>query len=158
MVVSEIFYGIECNRCRRMYEGSEDHEYFSDEFQAEESAEENDWKTIGHRHYCPNCYTEDKDGNVVVKEGIPKAVFRIRGILNASKGMKVYDFGETESEYLICHRFCYEKLSSTMEALIMDMTGQKAVICYEERGGKERGCKPYWNLTIKIPKENNGGK
>ena len=42
MIVSEIFYGVKCNRCGEQYEDGE-HHFWSDESGAIENAMESEW-------------------------------------------------------------------------------------------------------------------
>ena len=58
MITEKIFYGLMCDRCREDFEGDE-YSYMSDKGEIEEMAENDDWRVIDGRHYCPCCYEED---------------------------------------------------------------------------------------------------
>lgn len=61
MIVSEIFYGVKCNRCGEQFEDGE-HSFWSDENSAEENAMESEWIWEKNgKHYCPNCYELDEE-------------------------------------------------------------------------------------------------
>ena len=65
MIVSEIFYGVKCNRCGEQYEDGE-HSFWSDEDNAIENAIESEWIEEKGKHYCTECYeyNEEKDENL----------------------------------------------------------------------------------------------
>ena len=65
MIVSEIFYGVKCNRCGEQYEDGE-HSFWSDEDNAIENAMESEWIEEKGKHYCTECYeyNEEKDENL----------------------------------------------------------------------------------------------
>lgn len=65
MIVSEIFYGVKCNRCGGLHDDGE-HTYWFDESTAEEYAQNSDWISIKGKHYCPECYSfdEERDDNL----------------------------------------------------------------------------------------------
>ena len=65
MIVSEIFYGVKCNRCGEQYEDGE-HSFWSHQDNAIEYAMESEWIEEKGKHYCPECYeyNEEKDENL----------------------------------------------------------------------------------------------
>lgn len=69
MIVSEIFYGVKCNRCGEQYEDGE-HSFWSDEYNAIENAIESEWIEEKGKHYCTECYeyNEEKDENYPKKD------------------------------------------------------------------------------------------
>ena len=69
MIVSEIFYGVKCNRCGKQYEDGE-HSFWSDEDNAIDNAMESEWIEEKGKHYCPECYeyNEEKDENLPKKD------------------------------------------------------------------------------------------
>lgn len=69
MIISEIFYGLKCNRCGKIHDDGE-HSFWNDESTAIENACESEWIEQNGKHYCPTCYdyNEDKDENIVRAE------------------------------------------------------------------------------------------
>jgi len=59
MIISEIFYGVKCNRCGEQYEDGE-HSFWSDECGAVENAMESEWIEEKGKHYCSECYEQDE--------------------------------------------------------------------------------------------------
>ena len=60
MIIAEVFYGVKCDRCGKVYDGS-DAQYYSDTDSALTYAKEEDWIERGKKHYCPNCHVVDED-------------------------------------------------------------------------------------------------
>jgi len=65
-IITEIFYGIKCNRCGEICDDGE-HSFWNDESGAEENAMNSDWIEEKGKHHCPNCYEydEDADKNII---------------------------------------------------------------------------------------------
>ena len=66
MIIAEVFYGVKCDRCGKVYDGA-DYGYYNDMDSALEYAKEDEWLEIGGKHYCPNCYVVDEDTEEVKK-------------------------------------------------------------------------------------------
>jgi len=66
MIITEVFYGIACNRCGEICDDGE-HSFWNDESGAEENAMNYDWIEEKGKHYCLNCYEydEDADKNII---------------------------------------------------------------------------------------------
>jgi hypothetical protein len=66
MIITEIFYGLKCDRCGEIHDDGE-HSFWNDESSAIENAWNYDWCEENNKHYCPNCfdYDEEKDLNIV---------------------------------------------------------------------------------------------
>lgn len=63
---------IVCNHCGEDYrttEGFVSYNGDEDGCQILMDAETHDWIEIGKEHFCPDCYTIDKDGNYQIKDG-----------------------------------------------------------------------------------------
>ena len=67
MIIAEVFYGVECDRCGKVYDGA-DYGYYDDMDSALEYAKEDEWLEIGGKHYCPDCYVVDEDTEEVKKK------------------------------------------------------------------------------------------
>lgn len=87
MIEQKIFYGLKCDRCGTMCEGGE-FEYFDDESFAVENALESEWKEIGDKHYCPDCYEIDEETDEVkVYEPYPDYIDKVMSFIKG--GLKV---------------------------------------------------------------------
>ena len=78
MIVSEIFYGVKCNRCGEQYEDGE-HSFWSDESGAVENAMESEWIEEKGKHYCSECYEQDEETEEnTVKPDFPEHVKNLK--------------------------------------------------------------------------------
>lgn len=81
MIVTEIFYGVKCNRCGEICESGE-FQYWSDEDGALQAAYESDWIEEKGSHYCPDCYHIDEETDEVkVRPPYPEVITKIRDFL-----------------------------------------------------------------------------
>ena len=85
MYTEEIFYGIRCDRCHEQYE-SDEYSYMSGRSEILEAAENDDWREIDGRHYCPDCYVKDPepaddDHEYMPKTPYPDCVYKVRRIV-----------------------------------------------------------------------------
>ena len=65
MIVSEIFYGVKCNRCGEQYEDGE-HSFWSDEDNAIENAMESEWIEEKGKHYCDKCFHYNDEDELII--------------------------------------------------------------------------------------------
>jgi hypothetical protein len=78
MIVSEIFYGVKCNRCGEQYEDGE-HSFWSDESGAVENAMESEWIEEKGKHYCSECYEQNEETEEnTVKPDFPEHVKNLK--------------------------------------------------------------------------------
>ena len=70
MIIEVEMYSIQCDCCKRV--GVEDSDYagWNDKSAAWEEADNYEWIEHEGKHYCPNCYTIDEDGNITIKEKV----------------------------------------------------------------------------------------
>jgi rubredoxin len=85
MLVTDVFYGVKCDRCGDLYEDSDGHTFFSSADSPIEGASDDEWKEVKSKHYCPNCYTKDDDDNVVPKPDYPKSVEIVKEFIKLIK-------------------------------------------------------------------------
>ena len=64
MIITEVFYGVKCDRCGEIYEDSE-HSFYSDEDSAQQNALDDEWGELNGKHYCPNCHIIDEEKDEV---------------------------------------------------------------------------------------------
>ncbi|WNM19255.1 hypothetical protein [Flavobacterium capsici] len=74
MIITEVFFGVKCNRCQEICKDDE-HAYWSDEDSAIEIAHESGWAEIKGKHYCIECHEINKDsGEIEVYEEFPEVL------------------------------------------------------------------------------------
>lgn len=77
MIVSDIFYGLKCDRCGEFYEDG-DHSFWSDKESAIEYSHDSDWVEKNDKHYCPKCYDLDEETDeITIREPFPRLVKQI---------------------------------------------------------------------------------
>lgn len=82
MIVTEIFYGLKCNRCMEMYDDGE-HSFWNDEGAAVENAMESEWVEEKGKHYCPDCHEVDEETDEVkVKLDFPKHLIALKKFID----------------------------------------------------------------------------
>lgn len=109
MIVKEIFYGIECNRCRETFMDYNDHSFWMDEDTAIEQATDSEWIAEKGKHYCPDCYdfNEEKDENLP-KEDFPEHLKILNKFIDKVAGGVLRKVSESEDEFSVKCRF-YKK-------------------------------------------------
>jgi hypothetical protein len=148
MIVSEIFYGVTCNRCYELFE-EHDISYWSDEGSAIENATENEWLEKENKHYCPNCQrVNDETDEVEILEDYPKQLKTLRNFIK--KILKRYsEVYECEKEFLIkFHLNNQPKLEIFEVNYIKDLLGDKFISLDYENNKVNRGI-----CSIKIQKQ-----
>jgi hypothetical protein len=127
MIVSEIFYGVTCNRCDELFE-EHDVSYWSDEGLVIENATESEWLEIGNKHYCPNCQrVNDETDEVEILEDYPKQLKVLRKFIKniLKRYSEVY---ELDKEFLIkFHLNNQPKLEIFEVNYIKDLLGGKFI-------------------------------
>lgn len=66
MIRKKEFYNIECDHCGAMLD---EETWLDDRESAESLIDECNWKKLGDRHYCEDCWERDDDDNIVTKDG-----------------------------------------------------------------------------------------
>lgn len=127
MIISEIFYGVKCDRCDEVFEDN-DSSFWSDESSATEYATESEWLERGHKHYCPNCQKIDEETDeVVILEPYPKELKTLIQFIKkiVKKNTTVFEF---ESHFLIkFHLYNQLKLESFEVDYIKSLLGEKFI-------------------------------
>ena len=68
-IFEEKMYGVQCDRCKAVYENYNRFVAFPDKDTAIEEAENSCWRiTDDGKCYCPDCYTKDDNDNVIIKK------------------------------------------------------------------------------------------
>ena len=72
MYIKDELTGIKCDNCKELYtETHNGFSFFSDELNAQESADNDGWFHDNKKHYCPNCHTIDDDDKLIIKNIAP---------------------------------------------------------------------------------------
>lgn len=134
MIITEVFYGIKCNRCGELYEDGE-HSFWSDESSAMENAGESDWQEVKGKHYCPNCCEVDEETDEIkVFEEYPQLLKTLNGFIDKIlKGIN-RDVLEYEDSFMIkCRLYNKPKLELFEVDYIKSLLGEKYIsLDYEE--------------------------
>ena len=146
MIISEIFYGIKCNRCNETC--GEEHAFWCDEESAIENAMESEWIEEKGKHYCPNCYEfdEEKDDNIS-KPDYPEHIKKLKKFLDKIVvGVSETTKETTETFTLIKGLYNETKLSEVNENYIRQFLGDKLVSI--ECKKHERYTRFYCYITV----------
>ena len=65
MLVTDTFYNVQCDYCGEMA----NEQWWNSASDAKYDANEQDYKALGSKHYCPDCYSYDDDDNIITKDG-----------------------------------------------------------------------------------------
>ena len=65
-LVKDYFYNIECDACGCL---CDDELWKVDKQGAQETADENGWKKLGEKNYCPKCWKYDENDNIITADG-----------------------------------------------------------------------------------------
>lgn len=71
MIKPVTMYSVVCDRCGKFFE-ADDSVAWTDKQSARFYALESEWKEIGNKHYCPECYEFDEE----LDEYVPKKIYR----------------------------------------------------------------------------------
>lgn len=67
MIKTVEMYTVICDGCGKDVNKGEEYSCWNDEGYARETAIEADWHEDDDKHYCPDCYSYDDDGEVILK-------------------------------------------------------------------------------------------
>lgn len=145
MIITEVFYGLKCNRCGELYEDGE-HSFWSDESSAIENAYESYWTGLNGRHYCPNCHEFDEETEEVkVYEEYPAHLKTlIRYIDKILRGTSRNVIENDKEFFLVKCRFYYKPRLDLFEIeYIKGLLGEKFISLDYEVG-------PHNSITYSI--------
>lgn len=66
MIEKVEMFTIICDKCGLNIGESQEYSCWADKGVAEENAMDSDWEKDGDKHFCTNCFTYDKDGEIVL--------------------------------------------------------------------------------------------
>lgn len=107
MIVSEVFYGVQCDRCSEMYEGNE-FSFWMEESTAEEEATESDWHRENGKHYCPNCHEVNGEDEVIIYDEYPKHLKELITFLDSILKVGTREVLEYNDSFVVKFRLFYE--------------------------------------------------
>ena len=136
MIIAEVFYGVKCDRCGKVYDGA-DYGYYDDMDSALEYAKEDEWLEIGGKHYCPDCYVVDEDTEEVKKKP-PRSqhLKSLESFINDFLGNHAHII-ESDDDYEV--RFYGKELSTPDEDYIGEMLGSNLI---------SLECKPHERMRL----------
>jgi len=135
MIITEVFYGIKCDRCGKLFEDGE-HSFWCDESSAIENSSDSDWSEKNGKHYCPNCHeVNEETDEVKVFEEYPQQLKTLNGFIDKIlKGIS-RDVLEYEDSFLIKCRFYYKPKLDLFEVdYIKSLLGEKFISLDYEQG------------------------
>lgn len=148
MIVSEIFYGVKCNRCGEQHDDGE-HSFWSDEHNAVEQAMDSEWIEEKNKHYCPNCYDYDEESDE--KKPLPDFPQHIKNLIKFCDKMIVgsdRNINEKDDCFIISKGlYNKQKLDDFEVNYIKEMLGDKFISL--ECKKHERYTKFYCYITVK---------
>jgi len=128
MIVSEIFYGIKCNRCGEMYDDGE-HSFWNDESSAFENASDSGWIKEKNKHYCNNCHEiNDETDEVIVFEDYPTPLKTLNKFIDRVVIGSQRNVFETTTEFIVKFNFYTKtKLELFEENYIKNLLGENFI-------------------------------
>lgn len=88
MIVTKVFYGVKCDRCGDIG-GDSEYQYWDDEQYAIDDSICADWIEHNHAHYCPDCYSWDDEGDIVICDPYPKHLNQTINFIQAIGGYSI---------------------------------------------------------------------
>jgi phage FluMu protein Com len=149
MIITEIFYGIRCNRCGELLEDGEC-SFWSDEGSAIENATESSWVEIKGKHYCPDCHIMNEETDeIIVFEEYPQPLKKLnRFIDKILTGVRRSIFENTDIFLIKCTFYSKPRLEIYEVDYIKSLMGEKFIsLEYEDGKYGSTTC----NIKIKKP-------
>lgn len=127
MIVTEIFYGLKCDRCKTQFDDGE-HSYWSDESSPMEYAYDSDWIEDKGKHYCSDCYYEDENGENKIRAEFPEHLKKLNTFIQTM--VKGYSENVIEkSDCFIVTKVLFDAtiLSRADESYVREILGDKLI-------------------------------
>ena len=142
-----MFYGVKCDRCGEFHEG--EFTYFSDESEAVEQAESDDWRELNGKHYCPNCHSIDEEADEV--KPLPPFPHHVK-LIRKFIGSIVHSVGESIDEskegcITLKYSLLYDYLYDHDEAYIRDFLKDSLIDLTQS---KEKNHQTKISISIKL--------
>lgn len=151
MITPTIFYTLQCDRCKEMFESQEGFIGQVDSDSVWEYAENSDWIEYKGKHYCPDCYDfdEEKDENIPLP-AYPKSIFKVENFLKTYVGFKDAITKEYSEHFIVSvHLRTNEQLQKEFLEMI------RSILALESWSFEVIPAEKYSNstLVIKIEKQ-----
>ena len=125
MIITEVFYGLKCDRCGTLYEDGE-HSFWSDENSAIENAFDSDWQEVSCKHYCCGCSERDEETDeVIIYPEYPKHLKTLNNFLDKVSKSVYRDIIESEEGFFTvrCRFYKRHKLEEYEANYIKSLLG-----------------------------------
>lgn len=142
MILSKMFYGIECDRCGQLHEDDE-HSYWHDSETAIEYAIESDWHEEKGKHYCTNCHeVNDETDLITVFEEYPKRLKTLNTFIDKITQAKSREVLEYDKEFVVtCRLYNTPKLDDLEELFIENLLAEKFIsLEYDKKNHRNSIC------------------
>lgn len=128
MIITEVFYGVKCDRCGETFEDGE-HSFWSDESSAIENASDSEWVELNGKHYCSNCHEVNEDTDEIkVFEEFPQPLKTLNGFIDKILKGVSRSILEYEDHFLIkCYFYYKSRLDSFEVDYIKSLLGEKFI-------------------------------
>lgn len=131
MIISEIFYGVKCDRCEEVFEGN-DSSFWMDSSTSEEEATDDGWHRDKHRHFCPCCHeVNEETEEVTIFEPFPDHLKKLNKFIDKIICASSSEIKESENEFRF-HFTLYQskyqeskKLECFEESYVRNILGDK---------------------------------
>lgn len=102
MIKPVIFYTLQCDRCKELFESPEGFIGQVNSDSVWEDAENSDWIDYKGKQYCPDCYhfDEEKDEYLPLSD-YPKSIFRLEKFLKTYVGFKDATIKEYSEHFIV---------------------------------------------------------
>lgn len=140
MIVTEIFYGLKCDRCGELHNDSDDHSYWNDEGDAIESAYNSEWSELNGRYYCPSCHKINEDTDEIkVYDEYPAHLKTLNKFLDRIALCTGREVSEDDREFWVkCNSYKKPKLDQFEVDYIESLLGDKFISLDYEQGRYNR--------------------
>ncbi len=102
MIIPTIYYTLQCDRCKEIFESSEGFIGQVDSDSVWDDAEHSDWIEYKVKHYCPNCYIlEEEKDEYIPLPAYPKSIFRVEKFLKTYVGFKDAIIKEYSGHFIV---------------------------------------------------------
>lgn len=121
MFYEQIMYGIQCDRCKKIYKNWVGVSLNVDKHgNLEGDAEEEGWYIEADHHYCPKCHKINNDEEIEIFHPINHLFFRFKMVLQSMTNI-TYDFDENETHFILKNQFCHKQLTDAQCSVLKDI-------------------------------------
>lgn len=156
MITTAVFYGLQCDRCKKTFEDSEGYEYQYNESDIVEHAYDDGWQEIEGKHYCPDCCVLDEDAEYddVYKPlpRIPKEIFKAQEFMRFVCDCETKTRIEENCKVYFLHKWIghedgYSVLSNAERSMLRTIIGRDFDVDYLR---SDKGTEGHRMMTLRI--------